>query len=391
MREIKVAQSEESSIKGQALTELAVFGSILLFCLAVLVQYGLQANYQQQLQMEAFRRAQKMAFERSGPNSAASLVLIKDKPFPDPRDQFGFAERNTVAAGEGVVWDTDQSAQYVKKFPANPLSAAEKAELEADLPATYFQIDKGNLANYNNAIPASKRPSVPAGQNDTFGFYTARFDKMPCPSVITVVLEDRTHNDPQNTQHTEYFPIKVRYDQIYVARMEGGFEEPKADPDSSLLMFPYFRRPGSLIKYKISDADLDGDGKLENIIAADKDKNLFYIKYHDNAQQQPQTVAGAIQVDTSYMQVEAEDKDPVTKFPLGPEKRQGMLQDLDKTLSHTESKIVKTEKTGVITSQTTLNAKQTTVHRFRLNGGQIVDIPVEVTVNQADLYNWSKK
>ncbi len=382
--------------KGQALTEVAIFGSILLFCMAILVQYGLQANYQQEVEMEAFRKAQKMAFERSGPNAATSLVLLKDKPFPDSRDQFGFAERNTVAAGQGVVWDTDQSAQYVKKFTETPK--------QGDLPAMYFEIDKANLTNYNKAILASKRPSVPAGQNNTFGFYTARFDKLPCPDVINVMFEDRTRNDPDNKNHTEYFALPVRKAQIYVARLEGGFEEPKANPDYDLLMFPYFRRSSpdptiAQIKYRIADADLDGDGKMENIIGADKDKNLFYIKYHDKVAEQPpshvpgnpNTIAGAIQVDTSYMQVEAGDKDATTGLPLSPSARQGMLQDLDKTLSHTVSKIVKTENAGTITSQTSLNAKQTIIHRFKLNGGQIVEIPVEVTANPADLYNWNKK
>lgn len=406
MGSIRIVPTKKVMETGQALTELAIFGSILLLCVATLLQYGLEANYQQQVQMEAFRKAQKIAFYRSGPNASTSLVLVKDKAYPDPRDQFGFPERYPVAASENVVWDVNQNAQYVKKFPDVGVPADQMPK-EKDLPALYFDIEKGDLTKLNQAIPSGQRPSLPseAGQKNAFGFYTAKFDKIACPDNITVIFEDPTpaHNALGNTGHTQYFTVQVAKGAIRVARIQGDFGNTKTDPDYQLLMHPYYEYIGNGLKYLITEADVDGDGEMETIIGADKYKNLFYVDYHDaylNGSLQPSGLGGAIQIDSSNMQVEAGDKVKFwngEKWILGgnlqPKDRQGMLQDFDKTAHHTDSKIVKKEEKGVITSQqTTLNAKQRFIHKFRLNGGTIVEIPVEVSTDPSKaLYDWSVK
>ena len=46
---------------GQALVELAIFGSLGLMALTFLIQMGLRLNYQQELQQQTFRRALLMA------------------------------------------------------------------------------------------------------------------------------------------------------------------------------------------------------------------------------------------------------------------------------------------------------------------------------------------
>ncbi len=408
MQTIRIAGSNKFPQKGQALMELAIFGSVLLFCLAMLVQYGMEANYQQQVEMEAFRKAQKMAFNRSGPNAATSLVLIKDKGIPDPRDQFGYAERNPTVSGQNVVWDTEQQAQYVKKFTDNP-----KPE---DLPAVFFEID---WANRNTVITSGEKigdvakAPVPAGENNAFGFYTARFEKRSyasLPDEIFVVTEDPTHKNPKNKSGSEYFALKINKADIWVGRIEGmgfGEGEIKTDPDYVLLMYPYYRdsSSSSILKRRITDADLDGDGEMENIIGADKDKQLFYIRYKNSyavshLPGSPTVVGGDLQVDATYSQIEAGDKVKVwdsakAEFVLGgylsPEQRQGMIKDFEKTTKHAASKIEKTKDASGITSKTTLAATQRIMHKFRLNSGKIVSIPVEISTNpNPPLYDWSK-
>jgi len=71
-----------------------------------------------------------------------------------------------------------------------------------------------------------------------------------------------------------------------------------------------------------------------------------------------------------------------------------MIDESEKTIRHTGSKVVKEEningKVG-ITSKTTLNATQTITHKFRLNSGQIVSIPVEIPTDpKKTFYDWSK-
>lgn len=357
--------------KGQALTELAIFGSILLFCVAMLLQYGLEANYQQQAQMEVFRKAQKLAFYRSGPGANTSLVLVKDKAIPDPRDQWGFAERYPVVVGGSVTWDTNLSTQYVTNYAQAPEAT--------DLPAVYFEVDKISAAELSRVrTNASAEVPAAAAQNKVFGFYTARFQKAPCLGSIKVVFED-----PQHRRGREYVEEVVGCGEIRVMRMDGD----RADPNSHLLMYPYFR-DSNMLKRRIIWADVDGDDKLEQIIAAiiaaNGNKEFFYIDYHDGGNARFSPLGGAIQIDTDYLNAAA--------YPYGnaysPEVKQGLIPDFRKSIEHTGSNIVKEEVGGNITSRTELRARQIITHKIRLNSGAVVEIPVEFTPDRSQSYNW---
>ncbi len=255
--------------KGQALTEFAIFGSILLMCVAMLLQYGLQSNYQQQLQMEAFREAQRMAFNSSGPNASKSVSVVRHKAFPDPRDQFGYAEHSPMSASESVVWDTDQNAQYVKHFNDTP-----KTE---DLPSVYFDIESvdkntmvdtthtdkttGVVTKGKSSINSLAATTASQNTSNAFGFSTARFDRSSLPGKIDVVHNDPKHSNPLNTKRTEYYSTPVYSSQIVVARVDGGFGDTETNTNSQLLMSPYYRpKADSVIKERITEADLDGDG-----------------------------------------------------------------------------------------------------------------------------------
>ncbi len=368
--------------RGQALTELAIFGSILLFCLAMLIQYALEANYRQQAQMEAFRKAQKIAFYKQGPASSTSLLLLKDKPLVDPGDKWGFAERTPIIGSGNAVWDTNLSAGYVKSFAGMPS--------EDDLPAMYFEIDKGDLAK----VKGTARASVPseAGEDNVFGLHMAAFKKIPCPAVVIVEFAD-----PDHSQGTEYIKVGVPRDAIKVMNLEiattvDDDTHLEQDPevhgvvgdDEELLMHPYFRYKG--MKYKITLADVDGDGKLENVIAANKNKELFYIDSHDGYSDTPASgetlVAGEIQIDEDRTSVYPWDEEGKAKI----EDRQGLIQDFKKTIKHQESKIVKTE--GDINPNTELHATQEITHYIRLNNGTVLEIPATFTVDKNKLYNW---
>jgi hypothetical protein len=359
----------ESSKKGQALVELAIFGSILLFCLAMLIQYGLDANYQQQAQMEAFRKTQKLAFYKDGLGASTSLVIIKDKAMPDPRDQWGFAERQPIVGAGSVTWNTNLAATYVKLYTDTPYAQ--------DLPTLYFEVDKANK-------PAEASAPVPSeAGNQVFGFYTARFEKLPCPAQIKVVFPN---NDKSTNRTSEYITVTLNRSDIRVMRIEGGFgEEIDVYTDGRLLMQPYFRYNG--MKYKISDADVDGDGKLETIIAADETKELFYVDSHEtSASLAGRELGGDIQVDTDYTYIDTKDR--IEGRPVTPTDKQGLLNDFEKTIQHSGTKITKTESGGRISSQTNIKAQQTVIHKIRLNNGQVLQIPANFRVD-GNFYDWN--
>ncbi|MCX5701734.1 MAG: hypothetical protein NTW64_01985 [Candidatus Omnitrophica bacterium] len=365
-----------SENKAQALVELAIFGSILLFCVAILIQYALEGGYLQQVQMEAFRKALKLAYYKSGPTDSSSLVLIKDKPIPDPRDQWGFAERYPIIGSGSAVWDNALSGQYVKSFDG--------AITADDVPAIYFEIDKANP-------PSQAKAHVPseAGEGQVFALYTAQFETIPCSTAgtLTVVLDDP--NCPgSGAGCSDYTTRSVSCNAIKVMSLEGNEAHITSSDSEEILMSIYYK-DGNGLKRRMGAADLDGDGEVEEIIAANAQKNILYIDYHSrkDVASKVGTVRGEpeIQLDTIYANT--------APYPYGPkgvvlDDKQGIIGNFTKTVTHSGSNIVKKENKGSITSSTNLQATQKIIHKIRLNDGTVLDIPADFVVNASDLYKW---
>lgn len=91
--------------KAQALLELAIFGSILIMLLGVLVNYGLRYNYQQQAMQQAYRKALKSAAESVGDGKPAAVthVLIKDSHIPNPSNPLGLGSVMPISASASVT------------------------------------------------------------------------------------------------------------------------------------------------------------------------------------------------------------------------------------------------------------------------------------------------
>jgi hypothetical protein len=294
-----------SNNKAQALVELAVFGSILLFCVAILIQYALDGNYSQQTQMEAFRKALRLAYYKSGPADSSSIVLVKDKPIPDPRDQWGFGERYPITGSGSAVWDNALAGGYVKSFSGKTNTT--------DLPSVYFEI----ASEKPNAPPEAKVSIPKEAGNQVFGFYTAQFERLPCSSAgtLTIVLDDT--NCPKlgsSAGCNDYRTQTVSCNDIKVMLLEEDGARNDITDDTELLMSAYYKDPTDGLKYRISSADLDGDGELEEIIAANMAKDFLYIDYHtmkDQASKQGsiQGTAG-LQIDNNYM--------GLSPYPYGP-------------------------------------------------------------------------
>ncbi len=96
---------------GQALAELAVFGTIFLMVMAALISYGLRYSAQQEASMTAFRRALRIA---SDPNrGAGAAMVVKNQDVPDPLDLFGVGTSSPVFSSASVVKDPMQHQQAV--------------------------------------------------------------------------------------------------------------------------------------------------------------------------------------------------------------------------------------------------------------------------------------
>ncbi len=87
--------------RAQATTELAVFGSLILICLAVLISYGQNLQEQQILQQQAFRKALKKAYNE---NAFASYNIIKNPRTVNLFGNYGEGGRSSASAGASVAW-----------------------------------------------------------------------------------------------------------------------------------------------------------------------------------------------------------------------------------------------------------------------------------------------
>lgn len=95
--------------QGQAATELAVFGAIIIFLIGGIVRSSLSASYQQNQQLKSMRQALLMSYQgRAGGSSttghsSASILYIEDRITPDI-SKYGSPDRGPyVMSGSGTL------------------------------------------------------------------------------------------------------------------------------------------------------------------------------------------------------------------------------------------------------------------------------------------------
>ena len=101
---VKSAQTKKRLLRlrsGQAAAEMAIFGSLILICFSVLLTYGQRLDNQQQLKMEAFRKALHKAWER---NSAASYTLNRDFRFYNLLGKVDEGQSSRLSSTASVMW-----------------------------------------------------------------------------------------------------------------------------------------------------------------------------------------------------------------------------------------------------------------------------------------------
>jgi hypothetical protein len=98
---MKMKNRTYSARKAQAAVELAIFGSIVLLAFSIMLMYGQRLDSQQQVKMEAFRRALQKAYYH---NSSVSYTLKKEGRSFNLFGGFGQGQSATVSSTASVLW-----------------------------------------------------------------------------------------------------------------------------------------------------------------------------------------------------------------------------------------------------------------------------------------------
>ncbi len=348
--------------KAQAILELATFGSVVLFCLALLIHFGLQMNYQQNSQMQAFRKGLKMAYYKSGPGSQTSLTMIKDKPVVDPRDRWGFADRVPVGGSASVTWDNNLNSLLVGDVNENPQPQ--------DLPKSYIEVDKKMRVddsevndNIDNVLLQDKGVFTTAGYGDlscagmTFGIYLDNPGYIFGSREYYMILKNANENEIKVFEYQDLQKYAVYKDDNGLIRTLSAVNLHPDDP-----RYTRYRQLQVNI-FAVDGTNCDSDGYCGG---------LSRIRYLD-----PTTG----DIDTYYTEVTPWDKDKTLKD------KQGILMDSDKEMNYgSGAKITVTETDKKISTITESEATQKITHKIRLNNGTVVDVPVVFKPNQT--YNY---
>lgn len=122
--------------KSQAVSELAIFGALIIAAFAATLSYIQSTNTQQALQMRAFRKAMQLSRQL---NKEVSYTIVKDTPVIDVADPFGRPDLSRQTVSSTVVAVTDDplnpddddpddrgSAQYYEFVGGGPLNRREE-------------------------------------------------------------------------------------------------------------------------------------------------------------------------------------------------------------------------------------------------------------------------
>lgn len=169
---------------GQAVTEMAIFGSVIFLCFGVLLSYAHNFTEQQALQQQAFR----MALQHYEDNGFISYNIIKHYNVPNLGGAFRQGERGSVSAGNSVSWyigEPESRSFYRVNENEREIPRHEKDDM--DTPDEVWNIETTSSTEYS---------STNLKQEDAQGIQTTRSSSNK--DNVTTRLKVRYQDDDAN-------------------------------------------------------------------------------------------------------------------------------------------------------------------------------------------------
>lgn len=141
--------------RGQAILEMAIFGSIILFLFGVLLSYMQRQNDQQYVQMETFRRA---LLKGCTNNSSAQLTNLENRRYADISGSFKKGSPNTLSSSSSVFWAVPEAGGQPTN---NVVLRVNEEEKELENPETSIEnIDFSTDTAFSEAYIKQETPSA---------------------------------------------------------------------------------------------------------------------------------------------------------------------------------------------------------------------------------------
>ncbi len=131
--------------KAQAAVELTILGTLILLCFSMILMYGQRLELENQLKMEAFRKALKKAYDR---NSSVSYTVRKEARFFNLFSGFGQGQEATLAGSASVMW---------QKGIAGDQDSSPKGE---DSNFAFYEINDMVLENSDTGLPRKEKDTI---------------------------------------------------------------------------------------------------------------------------------------------------------------------------------------------------------------------------------------
>jgi len=217
----------KSRSKGQAILELAIFGSILILLLGVLLAYGVKYGYQQQMMQFAFRKALQSAMDNDGSPYASSYLAVRDRHIPVPTDPFARGSVDTFSAAASITRSNklDQTADKLEELSETPYDMEQDSKQVYNYTSMGFRNETGTVAELKGS---ERRYEEVYGQGSAWrinaageplvwktGEEVSKVKDGKAENPFTRLLTDlfrylnRVHPEPDKNPDKEQFIIRV--------------------------------------------------------------------------------------------------------------------------------------------------------------------------------------
>lgn len=131
---------------GQAATELAIFGSLVIICFASLLSYSQSFTENQALQQQAFRMALRKAYDDNG---FVSYQISKNPRPVSPQANFRGGSRSGVSASSSVLWSKgDAVSRSYYQMNEDMIDIPSFKKDGVDTPASVWDVQTNAVSNY---------------------------------------------------------------------------------------------------------------------------------------------------------------------------------------------------------------------------------------------------